>query len=131
MKILRFRTCIVSDSSLRGLAGLLYVELHCAQDAFALFHHDHLVRLDVLQGLHEAAGPAYLQQLHLLRFPDSEVDAEIVLREVAAAAAHFIDLRVKVFLARQMRDALDSRADAGAIRFCADGFDFDPIVSCA
>src|SRR5437879_2105152 len=129
MKILGFRSCMVGDSSLRGLARLLQVELHCAHDALALFHHDHLVRLDVLQSFREAAGPAYFQQLHLLCFPDSEVEAEIILRKIAAAAAHFIDLRVKVSLARQMRDALDSRAYAAAIRFRADGFDFDPIVS--
>src|SRR5229473_8049061 len=76
MKILGFKTCMISCSSLRGLVGLLRVDLHRAYDALAFFHDDHLVRLDVFERLDEAAGPAYLQQLNLLRFADAEVDAE-------------------------------------------------------
>src|SRR6266849_4863673 len=129
MRILGFRTCMFSDSSLRWLRILGWLELHRADDAFAFFHDYQLVGLDVLQRLHKAAGPANLQQLHLLCFADAEMDAQIILRKIASAAAHFVDLRMKGFFARQMRDAFDARADAAAIRFRSDGFDFDPIVS--
>src|SRR6266436_6156802 len=65
MKFLGFRTCMFCGSSLRGLVSLLRVELHGADDAFAFFDEDYLLRLDVLQSLHEAAGPADFEQLHL------------------------------------------------------------------
>src|SRR2546429_2854931 len=112
MAILGFTSRMFGDSSLRWLGILGWLELHGADDAFAFFHHDHPVRLDVLQGFHQAAGPAYLQQFHLFRFADAEVHAQIILRKIAAAAAHFIDLRMQIFFARQMRDAFDARADA-------------------
>src|SRR5207249_1605899 len=54
---------------------------------------------------------------------------KIVLRKIAAAAADFVNLGMEALFAGKMRDALDARADAAAIRFCADGFDFDPIVA--
>src|SRR6266851_1347013 len=44
MKILGFKTCMISGSSLRGPVAFLRVELHRAYDAFAFSHHDHLVR---------------------------------------------------------------------------------------
>src|SRR5260370_37877185 len=47
MNILGFRACMFSDSLLRGLVGLLRIELHCSDDAFAFFDEDHLIRLDV------------------------------------------------------------------------------------
>src|SRR5216684_4781874 len=131
MRFLGLRTCMISNSSLCGLASFLRVELHGAHDAFAFFDDDHLVRLDVLQGFHQAAGPANLKHVNLVRFADAEVDAEIVLRKIAAAAAHFVNLRMRIFFAGEMRDAFDTRADAAAIRFRADGFDFDPIVVAA
>src|SRR2546429_1976030 len=100
MKILGFTSCMFGDSSLRWVGILGWLELHRADDALAFFYHDHLVRLDVLQGFHQAAGPAYLQQFHLFRFANAEMDAQIILRKISAAAAHFVDLRVNVFFAR-------------------------------
>src|SRR5260370_11926796 len=90
MAILGFTSCMFGDSSLRWLGILGWLELHRADDAFAFFHHDHLVRLDVLQGFHQASGPAYLPQFHLFRFSDAEVTAQIILLTIAAAAAPFI-----------------------------------------
>src|ERR1700688_1573431 len=127
MRILGVRACMFSESSLRRLRTLGWLELHRTDDAFAFFHHDHLVGPDVLQRFHKAAGPANFEQVDLFRFANAEMDAQIVLRKIAAAAAHFVNLRVKIFFARQMRDAFEARADAAAIRFRADGFDFDPI----
>src|SRR5713226_4966917 len=81
------------------------------------------------EGLDEAAGPADFQELDALGFADAEMDAQIILRKVAAAAAHFVNLRMETFFAREMRDAFYARADAAAVRFCAGGFDLDPIVA--
>src|SRR2546426_177339 len=131
MRFLGFRTCMISNSSLCELVSLLRVELHGADDAFAFFDDDHLVRLDVLQGFHQPAGPANLEHVNPVRFADAEVDAEIVLRKISAAAAHFVNLRVRIFFAGEMRDAFDARTDAAAIGFCSDGFDLDPIVAAA
>src|SRR5258708_3044547 len=116
LKILGFRACMISGSSLSGLVGLLRIEFHRAHDAFAFFYHDHLVRLDLLQGFHQAAGPANFDQLYLLRLADAEVHAQVVLRKIAAAAAHFIDLLMRLRFSGNMRDALHPRADAAAIR---------------
>src|SRR6266487_1173908 len=115
--------------SLWGLGGFGRIELHGADDAFAFFDEDHLVGLDVAEGLDEAAGPADFQELDVLGFADAEMDAQIILVKIAAAAAHFVNLRVQAFFAREMRDAFYARADAAAVRFCADGFDLDPIVA--
>src|SRR5258708_2852421 len=76
-----------------------------------------------------SAGPANLEELDVFGFADAEVNAEIVLGEIAAAAAHFVDLRMQIFFAGEMRDAFDACADAAAIRFRTDGFDLDPIVA--
>src|SRR5216110_3384200 len=48
MRILGF-ICMIGDSSLCVLAGLLRVERHHAHDAFALFDVDYLIRFDVLK----------------------------------------------------------------------------------
>src|SRR6266850_825691 len=96
MRFLGFRTFMFCGSSLRGLVSLLGVELHGADDAFAFFDEDHLVRLDVLRGFHEAAGPANLEHVNLIRFADAKMDAQIVLRKIPAAAAHFVNLRMQI-----------------------------------
>src|SRR5439155_1375109 len=99
-----------------------------ADDAFAFLDEDDLVGLDVFEGFDEAAGPADFEELDVFRFADAKVHAQIVLRKIAAAATHFVDLRMQTLLARKMRDTFDARADAAAIGFRADGFDFDPVV---
>src|SRR5439155_1759819 len=99
-----------------------------ADDAFAFLDEDDLVGLDVFEGFDEAAGPADFEELDVFRFADAKVHAQIVLRKIAAAATHFVDLRMQALLARKMRDTFDARADAAAIGFRADGFDFDPVV---
>src|SRR6266481_5264979 len=81
-----------------------------------------------VEGVYVENGPADFEELDVFGFADAEVDAEIVLRKIAAAAAHFVNLRMQTLLAGKMRDAFDARADAAAIRFSADGLDLDPIV---
>src|SRR5260370_18757678 len=101
----------------RWLSCLGRVELHGSDDAFAFFSEDDLIGLDVLEGFDEAAGPADFEELDVFGFSDAEVDTEIVLVKIAAAAADFVDLRMQALLAGKMRDAFDSRADAFAIAF--------------
>src|SRR6266404_121752 len=131
MRALGFRTYMISNSSLRGLVSFLWLELHGADDAFAFFDEDHLIRLDVFQRFDEAAGPADFEEFDVFSFANAEMDAQIILREISAAAPHFVDLRMQTLLARKMRDAFDACADAAAIRLRADGFDLDPIVAAA
>src|SRR5437899_1982899 len=105
------------------------IELHGANDAFALFDEDYLIWLDVFQRFDETAGPADFEELDGFGFADAEVHAEIILREIAATAADFVDLGVEAFLAGKMSDAFDACADATPIGFRADGLDFEPIVT--
>ena len=50
------------------------------------------VRRDVFHDLDLSRGPAHFDRLHLRRGPEAEVQAEIVLREIAGAAANFVEL---------------------------------------
>src|SRR5205814_3077931 len=115
-------------NSLWRLGGLGRIELLRADDAFTLFDEDDLVGLDVFERFDEAAGPADFEELDGFGFTNAEVDAQIVLRKIAAAAVDFVDLGMETFFAREMRDAFDARADTAAIGFCANGFDFDPVI---
>ncbi len=45
-------------ASLGELGRFGWVELHGADDAFAFFDEDHLIRLEVFERFDEAAGPA-------------------------------------------------------------------------
>src|SRR6266436_2382138 len=76
----------------RRLGWLCAIELCGAHYSLAFFHHDHLIGLHVLQGIDRSARPANVEQLDLLRSPDAEVYAQIILRNVATAAAYFVDL---------------------------------------
>src|SRR5260370_18692940 len=105
------------------------IELLGADDAFAFFDEDYLVGFDVFERFDEAARPADFEELDGFGFADAEVDAEIVLGKIAAAAADFVNLRMQTLLAGKMRDALDARADAAAIGSRADGCDCDPLVA--
>src|SRR5437660_12263671 len=110
-------------NSLWRLGGLGRIELLGADDAFALFDEDDLIGLDVFQRVDEAAGPADFEKLDGFGFGDAEVEAQIVLRKIATAAADFGELGMETFLAGEMRDAYDARADAGATGCCPHGFD--------
>src|SRR5207248_9518844 len=57
-----------------------------------------------------AIGPANLDPVDAAGAAESEMDAKIILRKVAAPAAHFLPLR------RAAAHALDARADRVAIR---------------
>ena len=107
---------IVVDSfpPLRGIS-FRTIEFRRADDTLALSDDNHFVRLDVLKGIDRAAGPANFEQVDFFCFPQAEVHAQIVLRDVAAAAADFVNLLVWFGFTRRIRDATQSRADAAAI----------------
>src|SRR6266478_6168074 len=123
------------DPPLQGEKSLLCkfgsfgrVELHGADDAFAFFDEDDLIGLDVFERFDEAAGPPDFEEFDVFGFADAEVDAKIVLRKIAAAAADFVNLRIQLLVAGEMCDAFDARADPAAIGFRADSLDLDPII---
>src|SRR5207302_1943510 len=82
---------------------------------------DQLVGFDVLEGFDLSAWPADSQQINFVGFSDSEVDAQVVLRDVASTTADFINLGMRLGFSRRVGHTLDSRANSAAIGFCADG----------
>src|SRR6202790_4599611 len=142
--ILCLRKCILRNSLLRSitwfcrlsrlggrgwrLGRLRALELRGANNSFALLHHDQLVGLHVFQRVHAAARPANFEQLNLLRFSNAEVHAQVILRNVAAAAAHLINLLMRLRFPGQVGHAAQTRANSAAIRFCANGFYLQPII---
>src|SRR5579863_1383948 len=113
---------------LRHLCLRRGVEGNGPLNSLPFFHVDKLIHLDVLQRIDLSAGPADLKQIYLLSLANAEVNTQIVLGDVAAAAAYFIDLRMRLRLPRHSRDAPNPRADAAAIRLHSDRAHFDPIV---
>src|SRR5580692_2781682 len=108
--------------------GRFYLKFYRPHNSFAFFHHDQLVRLHILQGVNRAAWPADFEQLHLLRFSDTKMNAQIILRNVTAATAYLVNLLVRLRFARRMRNATQAGADAAAVRFCSDRFYLQPII---
>src|SRR5580704_14113672 len=97
-------------------------------DAFALFYNDQLIGFDVLERVHLSARPANLDHFGLAGFSQAEVNPQIVLRDVAAAAAHFVDLLVRLGFVWGMADAHQPCSDAAAVRLGADALYLDPVV---
>ena len=56
------------------------------------------------------------------------MNAQVALRDVAAAAAYFVYLRVGLLFVGRMGDTLDARSDGAAIRLGADALYLDPVV---
>src|SRR5258708_31603511 len=103
-------------------------ELHGAEDSFAFLHENQLIRLHSLQRVDMAAGPADLKDINLFRFSQSEVDAQVVLRDVTPSAPHFIYLLVRLGFSRRMSCTDEASANAAAVGFCADGANLYPVV---
>ena len=55
--------------------------------------------------------------------------AHIALRKVATAAAHFINLLVRLPLAGNPGNAFHPSANTAAVGFRTNGFDLDPVVA--
>ena len=100
------------------------------EDLAALLDDVEVVCVEVFEGVHLAGWPADLDQVDFFRLVEAEMDAQVVLRVVAASAADFVDLDngVPAWPRSGLCDDLDPRADAGAVGFCADGTDLDPVA---
>ena len=104
------------------------VEVDGAHNALTLFYVDQLIRLEVFHRIHLAAGPVNLQQIHFFSLAEAEMNSQIVLRNVAAAAADFVDLLMWFGLIRWVGYTFQTRPDAAAIGFGSDCPNFDPVV---
>ncbi len=89
---------------------------------------------EIAEDVFGAGGPAELDLVGLGGGVEAEVDAEVVLRVVAAAAADLFDLAEGLFgdagflLRGGLRGDDDAGADAGAVALFADGADLDPVA---
>src|SRR6185437_16006288 len=66
--------------------------------------------------------PPYLDQIYNLSLCQSKMHPQIALRHHAASAVHFVHLRMIT------GHYPDTRANARAVTFGSDEFDFDPIL---
>ena len=84
---------------------------------FAAFFDDvEAIDGEIGEAVDLAGGPAHFDPIDDGSLVEAEVQAEIVLRVVAAAAAHFVDLRQGLFgILLRFSDNRYARADAGAI----------------
>ena len=76
----------------------------------------------IVEGVDRAGRPADFYGVDFGGFAEAEMEAEIVLGEVAAAAADFGDLADAGGM-----DG-DASADGGTIAFCADQFEEDAVI---
>src|SRR4029078_8229452 len=81
------------------------------------------IGVEALPTLGASAGPGDLDGNRVRLLAQAEVQAQVVLRKVARATAHFVDLREAAGV-----DA-DTCADAGAIAAGADELEPDPVVT--
>src|SRR6266851_7089940 len=79
----------------------------------------------VFKSLHQAAGPANLDPVDLSGGAEAEMDAHVVIGNVAGAAAHFVNESARA------RFYGDLRADAVAVGFDPDCPKGDPVVRVA
>lgn len=86
-----------------------------ADDSFSLSHSDYLICLNVFYRFNGAAGPADLETVRALRVSQPEVDAKVVLPQIARAC---LDISAKDLVSDEESQ---SRADAVAIAFRTDG----------
>src|SRR5436190_1050076 len=102
--------------------GRLRPEENPDASSFPFHHFVNLVHCQSWQSVDVSAWPTDFN-IRLLRCAETEMDAQIILRNVAAAAANLVHLAMLAGCAD------DARTNAGAIRLCANAFQFDPVVA--
>src|SRR5262245_37223452 len=107
----------VTNGLLLAASGLLR-----QQASFALFQRDDLVGFQIIEGFFSSARPEDFDTLDFRRGADSEMQAHIILGDIAVAAAHFVHL-----LQPGGRHGA-AGADAVAVRFAPDRLDQDPVL---
>src|SRR6266702_8585100 len=80
------------------------------------------IRGKILKSFDQAAGPAHLHPINLCRSAEAEMDAHVVVGNIAGAAAHFVNESAR---ARFHRDPCP---DAVAVGFNPDRPKRDPVV---
>src|ERR1700737_4705667 len=100
----------------------LFLEGCSSHNADAFLHSNELVHSQIVKRIDLTAGPANLNGLDSLVLTDSEMDTKIILRVIAAATAHLINL------ATVRGHALNARSDPISIRLDANRLDLDPVV---
>src|SRR6516165_1826618 len=103
-------------------------ERFLAHDAFALSHIDELVGLNVFQCVHHSTRPTNFENVDFGSVSDAEMDPQVILREVSAAAADFIDLLVRLGLTRHLNDAAHPCSDSAAVGFDTYRADLNPVI---
>src|SRR5271163_289583 len=104
------------------------------EDAATLFEDVEVVGGEIAEDVFGAGGPEEFNLVGLGCGVEAEVDAEVVLRVVAAAAADLFDLAERLFANAGviLRSGLggddDAGADAGAIALFANDADLDPVA---
>jgi len=88
----------------------------------SLFKNQNLIGANVLKRFINAARPLHLSAVNFCGVTETEVQTQIVLRNVAAAAAHLVHLLLAAGKDR------DPRSNAIPIRFLAHRFDQHPIL---
>src|SRR5712671_2555009 len=112
-----------------GLFLLLFIKAHRPHNAFTFFNVNQLVGLHIFQRVDLSCWPANFQNLRLVRFAQAEVNAQVVLRDVAAAAANLVNLLMRLRFIRRTAKAAQPRSNTAAIRFRSDSAHLDPMVS--
>src|SRR5207247_5844971 len=79
----------------------------------------------VFEAVHAAAWPSQRDLISPHVTAKAEMQPEVVLRNVASAASHFVDLPLGA------HGNFDSRSDAVPVRLASDGHDLNPVVAIA
>ena len=53
---------------------------------------NYLIGVDIPNGINNAAGPSYLDEVDFFPITESKMESQVVLGDIARTASHFIDL---------------------------------------
>jgi hypothetical protein len=101
---------------------------HGLDNSLTFFDMEELINFHILQRIQPATWPTNLEKVNLLGFAQTKMHSQVILREITAATAYFIHLRVRLRFAWGLGDAANTSANATAIGLRADCADLDPIV---
>src|SRR5262249_16022903 len=118
----------LTSSTLRTVCEFARLLLHRALSRGfnlprAFFDEDDLPPPHAVQCITRAARPSHFNRLPFRRLAKTEMDAQVVLGIVAAAAANLVNLCPAI------SDNLDPRAGRRSIRFHPDQLDRNPVVT--
>src|SRR3954462_10047387 len=109
------------------LLPLEHIYLH---NALTFFHMNHSIHIEIFQFIDVTARPAYLHQIHFVRLAQAKMHTQIILRKIAATAAHFVHLLHWVLNTGNSSHASDPSANTAAVRLGTDRPYLDPVITC-